>query len=131
MTRGSAPVATTTCSAVCRAPSILLAIPGLRELEGVWGTRDPRTVPLDLLFGTIQPFPSFSGNYDAAMTELRMAIADTPPPVAPTAAQIAGLSGSGGERRMHRAVRGEQPALARKRRGCPSYGLRQPRGGGG
>ena len=76
MTRGSAPVATTTCSAVCRAPSVLLPIPGLRELDGVWGTRDPRTLPLDLLRDTIQPFPSFSGNYDAALTELRMAIAD-------------------------------------------------------
>jgi pyruvate/2-oxoglutarate dehydrogenase complex dihydrolipoamide dehydrogenase (E3) component len=49
-------------------------------------------VPLDVLRDTIQPFPSFSGIYDAALMDLRMAIADMPPPVTPIAAQMAGLS---------------------------------------
>jgi dihydrolipoamide dehydrogenase len=49
-------------------------------------------VPLDVLRDTIQPFPSFSGIYDAALMELRMAIADMPPPVTPIAAQMASLS---------------------------------------
>ena len=42
---------------------------------------------------TIQPFPSFSGIYGAALIELRMAIADMPPPAGPMAAQMAGLAG--------------------------------------
>ena len=50
-------------------------------------------VPLDVLSDTIQPFPSFSGIYDAALKALRMAIADMPPPARPMAAQMASLSG--------------------------------------
>jgi len=46
-------------------------------------------VPLDVLRDTIQPFPSFSGIYNVALTKLRMAIADMPTPVAPMAAQMA------------------------------------------
>jgi len=45
-------------------------------------------VPLDVLRDTMQPFPS-SGIYNAALTKLRMAIADMPTPVAPMAAQMA------------------------------------------
>jgi pyruvate/2-oxoglutarate dehydrogenase complex dihydrolipoamide dehydrogenase (E3) component len=48
-------------------------------------------VPLDVLSDTIQPFPSFSGIYDAALMSLRMAIADMPRPAAPMAAQMASL----------------------------------------
>jgi dihydrolipoamide dehydrogenase len=44
-------------------------------------------IPLTVLSDTIQPFPSFSGIYDAALTTLRMRIADMPPPVRPMAAQ--------------------------------------------
>jgi pyruvate/2-oxoglutarate dehydrogenase complex dihydrolipoamide dehydrogenase (E3) component len=50
-------------------------------------------VPLEVLSDTIQPFPSFSEIYDAALKALRMEIADMPRPVRPMAAQIAGLSG--------------------------------------
>ena len=46
-------------------------------------------VPLDVLRDTIQPFPSFSGIYNAALMKLRMSIADMPPPVTPIAAQMA------------------------------------------
>ena len=49
-------------------------------------------VPVDVLSDTIQPFPSFSGIYDTALKELRMAIADMPPPAGPMAAQMASLS---------------------------------------
>jgi len=49
-------------------------------------------VPLEVLSDTIQPFPSFSGIYAAALIELRMAIADMPRPTGPMAAQMAGLS---------------------------------------
>ena len=49
-------------------------------------------VPLEVLDDTIQPFPSFSGIYDAAVKALRMKVADMPPPVTPMAAQIANLS---------------------------------------
>jgi len=48
-------------------------------------------VPLDVLSDTIQPFPSFSGIYDAALMALRMAIADMPPPAGPMDAQMARL----------------------------------------
>ena len=44
-------------------------------------------VPLDVLSDTIQPFPSFSGIYDAALTDLRMQVMDMPPPVRPMDAQ--------------------------------------------
>ena len=50
-------------------------------------------VPLEVLSDTIQPFPSFSGIYDTAVMELRMAIAAMPPPVRPMNAQMASMSG--------------------------------------
>ena len=50
-------------------------------------------VPLEVLNDTIQPFPSFSGIYDAAVMALRMAIADKPQPAGPMNAQMASLSG--------------------------------------
>jgi pyruvate/2-oxoglutarate dehydrogenase complex dihydrolipoamide dehydrogenase (E3) component len=46
-------------------------------------------VPLEVLNDVIQPFPSFSGSYDGALTALRMQIADMPPPRRPMAAQAA------------------------------------------
>jgi pyruvate/2-oxoglutarate dehydrogenase complex dihydrolipoamide dehydrogenase (E3) component len=46
-------------------------------------------VPLDVLGDTIQPFPSFSGIYDAAVMTLRMQVADRPVPSRPMAAQMA------------------------------------------
>jgi pyruvate/2-oxoglutarate dehydrogenase complex dihydrolipoamide dehydrogenase (E3) component len=49
-------------------------------------------VPVEVLADTIQPFPSFSGIYDAAVMALRMQIADVPRPGGPTSAQMAGLS---------------------------------------
>jgi dihydrolipoamide dehydrogenase len=49
-------------------------------------------VPLEVLSDTIQPFPSFSGIYDAALNSLRMEIADMPRPTTPMAAQMASLS---------------------------------------
>ena len=49
-------------------------------------------VPLEVLSDTIQPFPSFSGIYDAALKALRMQIADMPQPVGPMDAQMASLS---------------------------------------
>jgi dihydrolipoamide dehydrogenase len=49
-------------------------------------------IPFEVLSDTIQPFPSFSGIYDAALKALRMQIADMPPPVRPMAAQTASLS---------------------------------------
>ena len=50
-------------------------------------------VPIEVLSDTIQPFPSFSGIYDAALTDLRMRIKDMPPPIRPMAAQAAGHQG--------------------------------------
>jgi pyruvate/2-oxoglutarate dehydrogenase complex dihydrolipoamide dehydrogenase (E3) component len=50
-------------------------------------------VPLEVLSDTIQPFPSFSGIYDAAVMALRMEIADMPPPVRPMDARMASPSG--------------------------------------
>jgi pyruvate/2-oxoglutarate dehydrogenase complex dihydrolipoamide dehydrogenase (E3) component len=46
-------------------------------------------VPLDVLSDTIQPFPSFSGIYDAALTELRMDIEAMPHPKKPVNSQMA------------------------------------------
>jgi hypothetical protein len=46
----------------------------------------------EVLYDTIQPFPSFSGIHDAAFQELRMAIADLPWPIRPMDAQMAGVS---------------------------------------
>ena len=48
-------------------------------------------VPLEVLSDTIQPFPSFSGIYDAALKALAMKVADMPPPSRPMAAQMARL----------------------------------------
>ena len=48
-------------------------------------------VPLDVLSDTIQPFPSFSGIYDAALAALRMQIADKPVPTTPMDAQMANV----------------------------------------
>jgi dihydrolipoamide dehydrogenase len=48
-------------------------------------------IPLEVLNDTIQPFPSFSGIYDAAVMALRMKIADMPPPASPANAQMARL----------------------------------------
>ena len=50
-------------------------------------------VPVEVLNDTIQPFPSFSGIYNAAVMALRMAIADKPQPTGPMDAQMANLSG--------------------------------------
>ena len=50
-------------------------------------------VPLDVLSDTIQPFPSFSGIYDAAVKTLRMNIAGQPRPASPMAPQMAPLAG--------------------------------------
>jgi pyruvate/2-oxoglutarate dehydrogenase complex dihydrolipoamide dehydrogenase (E3) component len=50
-------------------------------------------VPIEVLSDTIQPFPSFSGIYDAALMCLRMNIADKPQPTRPMDAQMASLSG--------------------------------------
>jgi hypothetical protein len=48
-------------------------------------------VPVDVLSDTMQPFPSFSGIYEAALRELRMAIADMPRPMKPMESQMASL----------------------------------------
>jgi dihydrolipoamide dehydrogenase len=50
-------------------------------------------VPLDVLGDTIQPFPSFSGIYGAAVISLRMDVADKPRPMGPMDAQMATVSG--------------------------------------
>jgi pyruvate/2-oxoglutarate dehydrogenase complex dihydrolipoamide dehydrogenase (E3) component len=49
-------------------------------------------VSIEVLSDTIQPFPSFSEIYNTAVKMLRMAIADMPPPIGPTAAQMARMS---------------------------------------
>jgi len=49
-------------------------------------------VPIDVLSDTIRPFPSFSEIYNAALTTLRMRIADMPPPIRPMNAQAKGMS---------------------------------------
>jgi pyruvate/2-oxoglutarate dehydrogenase complex dihydrolipoamide dehydrogenase (E3) component len=49
-------------------------------------------VPLEVLYDTIQPFPSFSGIYDSALKVLRMQIADMPLPIRPMDAQMASVS---------------------------------------
>jgi dihydrolipoamide dehydrogenase len=49
-------------------------------------------VPVEVLGDTSQPFPSFSGIYDTALMDLRMAIADMPPPAKPIDAQMARIS---------------------------------------
>ena len=46
-------------------------------------------IGLDVLYDTMQPFPSFSGIFDAALKTLRMEIAKMPPPAQPMAAQMA------------------------------------------
>jgi pyruvate/2-oxoglutarate dehydrogenase complex dihydrolipoamide dehydrogenase (E3) component len=49
-------------------------------------------VPVDVLSDTIQPFPSFSGIYNAAVLELRMQIMDKPRPAGPMNHQMASLA---------------------------------------
>jgi len=49
-------------------------------------------VPLKILSDTIQPFPSFSGIYDAAVMTLRMEIMDRPQPIRPIDAQMSVMS---------------------------------------
>jgi pyruvate/2-oxoglutarate dehydrogenase complex dihydrolipoamide dehydrogenase (E3) component len=46
-------------------------------------------VPMEVLYDTMQPFPSFSGIFDAALKSLRMALAKLPPPPSPMDAQMA------------------------------------------
>jgi pyruvate/2-oxoglutarate dehydrogenase complex dihydrolipoamide dehydrogenase (E3) component len=46
-------------------------------------------VPLEVLSDTIQPFPSFSEIYSAALTELLMEITDKPHPMKPMSSQMA------------------------------------------
>ncbi|MGA8455323.1 MAG: NAD(P)/FAD-dependent oxidoreductase [Streptosporangiaceae bacterium] len=53
-------------------------------------------VPLEVLSDTIQPFPSFSSIYNAAVMTLRMNIADMPMPSGPMAAQMADRAHAGG-----------------------------------
>jgi pyruvate/2-oxoglutarate dehydrogenase complex dihydrolipoamide dehydrogenase (E3) component len=61
-------------------------------------------VPVEVLSDTIQPFPSFSGIFDAALTELCMEIAGMPHPKQPVNSQMAGVRGPGeGERDAHAA----------------------------
>jgi len=55
-------------------------------------------VPLEVMSDTIQPFPSFSAIYDAALMALRMDIMDRPRPARPMDAQMASLPGSRGQR---------------------------------
>jgi pyruvate/2-oxoglutarate dehydrogenase complex dihydrolipoamide dehydrogenase (E3) component len=50
-------------------------------------------VPITVLIDTIQPFPSFSGIYDAAVKTLAMSIADMPIPPRPMDPQMARRSG--------------------------------------
>jgi dihydrolipoamide dehydrogenase len=50
-------------------------------------------VPVEVMNDTIQPFPSFSGIYGAALTELRMDIHAMPRPMEPMVSQMAGLMG--------------------------------------
>jgi dihydrolipoamide dehydrogenase len=49
-------------------------------------------VPLEVLSDTIQPFPSFSEIYNAALMSLRMEIEDMPPPATPMDPRMANLS---------------------------------------
>lgn len=49
-------------------------------------------IPLPVLVDTMQPFPSFSGIYDSALTELSMAVANMPPPAKLMAAQMPSTS---------------------------------------
>jgi dihydrolipoamide dehydrogenase len=49
-------------------------------------------VPVDVISDTIQPFPSFSGIYEPALTALRMKIAEMPPPMSPMDPQMASSS---------------------------------------
>ena len=50
-------------------------------------------VPVEVMIDTIQPFPSFSGIYDAALMELLMDIHDMPRPMEPMVSQMASLMG--------------------------------------
>jgi dihydrolipoamide dehydrogenase len=48
-------------------------------------------IPIEVLGDTIQPFPSFSGIYDAALKALLMEVADMPRPATPMNAQMANM----------------------------------------
>ena len=48
-------------------------------------------IPVEVLSDTIQPFPSFSGIYGTALTELLMEIADMPHPQKPMSSQMASV----------------------------------------
>ena len=50
-------------------------------------------IPVEVLSDTIQPFPSFSGIYDAAVNALRMQIADMPRPTGPMNPQMPSMPG--------------------------------------
>jgi dihydrolipoamide dehydrogenase len=50
-------------------------------------------IPIEVLGDTIQPFPSFSGIYDAALKALLMEVANMPRPATPMNAQMANLPG--------------------------------------
>jgi dihydrolipoamide dehydrogenase len=50
-------------------------------------------IPLDVLADTIQPFPSFSGIYGPALSDLRMGIMNMPRPMRPMDAQMARVEG--------------------------------------
>ncbi|HEY1590959.1 MAG TPA: NAD(P)/FAD-dependent oxidoreductase [Solirubrobacteraceae bacterium] len=50
-------------------------------------------IAVEVMIDTIQPFPSFSGIYGAALTELLMDIHDMPRPMEPMVSQMAGLMG--------------------------------------
>jgi hypothetical protein len=52
-------------------------------------SRSAHHVPLNVLSDTIPPFPSLSGIYDAALTELRMDVAKMPHPMKPENSQMA------------------------------------------
>ena len=82
-------------------------------------------VPLDVLRDTIQPFPSFSGIYNAALTKLRMAIADMPAPATPIAAQMARMSEPEGPEARARPFRESRQILARKPRCREAITLRR------
>jgi len=62
------------------------AFPGLRAEE--WLHQAALVIrahiPIQIVSDTIQPFPSFSGIYDAAIMTLRMQIMDRPRPVRPS-----------------------------------------------
>jgi hypothetical protein len=71
--------------------AILLTSPWPKRQQAALAIR--AHVPLGVLNDTIQPFPSFPGIYDAALTALRMQVTAMPPPARPMDAQMASLPG--------------------------------------